>query len=134
MRARGKDIVELFGYRPDDLSPDARAAFNNRHCPFSNSQCSKTNHDQSVIYGVCSVTNGQQTGAHNEVIVCPKRLYQKQYGIFHDLVGELWGAESDLIIGGTLPSLKERATRAKHPAVAFGQASGTEISVNSKVR
>ena len=131
MRAQGRDIVELFGYRPDDLSPAARQAFANRHCPFSNSQCSKTNHDQSIIYGVCSVSNGTKVGAHDQVIVCPKRLYQKQYGIFHDLVGEVWGADTDLIIGGTLPALQQRAAKVRRPAIAFGHDSGTEISVNS---
>ncbi len=131
MRADGRDIVELFGYRPNDLSERARKTFNDRHCPFTDSQCSKTNHDQSVIYGVCSVTNGTKSGPHDEVIVCPKRLYQKQHGIFDALAKEVWGDKTDLIIRGSLASLKERATQKPHPAVAFGQGSGSEIAVNS---
>lgn len=131
MRARGRDIVELFGYRPNDLSAVAIDAFVERDCPFTASKCSKTNHDQSLVYGVCSVSNGVKVGTHDEVIVCPKRLYQKQFEIFHDLVHDVWGQQTKLVIGGTLPSMKQKALKFSRPAVAFGQASGTEISVNS---
>ncbi|MXP09609.1 NotI family restriction endonuclease [Pseudoblastomonas halimionae] len=131
MRAQGKDIVELFGYRPNDVSDIARETFVKRHCPFTDRTCSKTNHDQSVIYGVCSVTNGMKTGPHDEVIVCPKRLYQKNYGIFEDLAKEVWGDGTELVIGGTTTDLRDRARNKARPAVAFGQNSGTEISVNS---
>jgi hypothetical protein len=131
VRSLGRDIVELFGHRPNDLAPAAVGAFTKRHCPFSNSQCSKTNHDKSLIYGVCSVTNGVQTGAHNEVIVCPKRLYANNYGVFADLVKDIWGPTTELVVGGPIASLRERAARLASPAIAFGQGSGTEISVDS---
>jgi len=131
MRAQGKDIVELFGYRPNDVSATARQAFATEHCPFTNRVCTKTNHDQSIIYGVCSVTNGMKTGPHDEVIVCPKRLYQKNYGIFDDLAKEVWGPETELVIGGTVEELRNRAINKARPAVAFGQHSGAEIAVNS---
>lgn len=84
-----------------------------------------------MIYGVCSVTNGMKTGPHDEVIVCPKRLYQKNYGIFEDLAREVWGDETDLVIGGTIAELRDRARTKERPAVAFGQNSGAEIAVNS---
>lgn len=131
MRARGRDIVELFGYRPNDLSPAARNAFATRYCPFTDSRCSKTNHDSTVVYGVCSVSNGMKTGQHDEVIVCPKRLYQKESAIFENLAKEVWGSDTELVLGGDLASLRQKALQIAHPAVAFGQASGTEIAVNS---
>ncbi len=131
LRAQGRDIVELFGYRPNDLSDAARAAFDNRGCPFTGKTCSKTNHDQSVIYGVCSVSNGIKRGPHDGVIVCPKRLYQKNYGIFSDLAKDVWGSQTELVIGGELADLKADARQFANPAVAFGQSSGSEIAVNS---
>lgn len=131
MRATGRDIVELFGYRANDISERAQQAFKNRHCPFTGRTCTKTNHDQSVIYGVCSVTNGMKTGPHDEVIVCPKRLYQKQYRIFADLAREVWGEETGLVAGGSIDELRNRAMAIPKPAVAFGQNSGAEIAVNS---
>jgi len=131
VRATGKDIVELFGYRANDISQKARQTFADRHCPFTNRTCTKTNHDQSVIYGVCSVTNGMKTGPHDEVIVCPKRLYEKQYHIFADLAQEVWGEETELVVGGSIDELRNRAMKMTKPAVAFGQNSGAEIAVNS---
>lgn len=131
MRAQGKDIVELFGYRPNDVSQKARKAFRDRYCPFSERTCSKMNHDKTTIYGVCSVTNGVKAGPHDEVIVCPKRLYQKNYGIFEDLVKEVWGDQTSLIIGGSFDQLRGQLLNKIQPAVAFGQNSGAEISVNS---
>lgn len=131
MRAQGRDIVELFGYSPNDLSAPALSAFANKFCPFTEGPCTKTNHDQTVVYGVCSVSNGIRSGPHDEVIVCPKRLYQKKGRIFDDLAKEVWGDQTELVIGGNLQSLRKRALALPHPAIAFGQASGTEIGVNS---
>lgn len=131
MRAKGRDIVELFGYRPNDISFPVVDKFKQEICPFLGTTCSKTNHDQTVIYGVCSVSNGVKTGVHDEVVVCPKRLYQKNYQIFQDLVGEVWGVDVPLIIGGSLSQLREKALMHSRSAIAFGQTSGTEIGVNS---
>lgn len=131
MRAKGRDIVELFGYRPNDLSQIARKTFADRSCPFTHKLCSKTNHDQSIIYGVCSVSNGVKTGIHDEVIICPKRLYQKNYGIFQDLAEDVWGPEASLVIGGNISELRDKARALPCPIVAFGQSSGAEVSVNS---
>lgn len=72
-----------------------------------------------------------KSGPHDEVIVCPKRLYQKKFGIFDDLAKEIWGPETNLVIGGDIASLRDRARSTANPAVAFGQGSGTEIAVNS---
>lgn len=131
MRARGRDIVELFGHRPNDISPTVIANFKQSLCPFTATTCSKSNHDQTIIYGVCSVSNGMKRGPHDEVIVCPKRLYQKRYAIFQDLVAEVWGGDVKLIIGGPLASLRVNAEQHSRTAIAFGQGSGTEIAVNS---
>lgn len=125
MRATGKDIVELFGYAPDDLSASATDAFNRSHCPFVNARCSKTNHDQTVVYGTCAVTSGKE-----EIIICPKRMYAQSYRVFEDVIQEIWG-QIPLVIGGNTADLKLKAKQHLECVVAFGQRSGKEISINS---
>jgi hypothetical protein len=133
-RAAGRDIVELFGYTPDDQHQSAKENFRSKECPFVRTRCSKTNHDQSIIYGVCSVTNGIQRGQHQEVIICPKRMYQNSYEIFEGVVHDVWGSSKELIVGGDIETLREKMKLSQEPVVAFGQASGNEISVNSNGR
>lgn len=131
MRAQGRDIVELFGYSPNDLSEEAVQDFQNHHCPFVSKPCSKTNHDQSIVYGVCSVSNGVSTGSHRDVIVCPKRLYGGDYKILEDVVHAVWGEKQNLVAGGSVKELETKAMSYDFPAIAFGQNSGKEVSVNS---
>ncbi len=132
MRATGRDIVELFGYRPDDTSREAISAFQNALCPFTNSICTKTNHDQSVTYGTCSVSNGVNKANGSEIIICPKRLYARKHALFSHVLESAWPDRSkDLISGGTLQELKDRASAAKNPVIAFGQGSGKEIQVKA---
>lgn len=125
MRSRGKDIVELFGFAPDDVSPEAVDVFKRSFCPFVSTPCTKTNHDQSVVYGTCAVTAGS-----DEVIICPKRLYAENFRVFTDVVSAIWGG-LPLIVGGTVEALHSKARRHDECVVAFGQGSGREISINS---
>ena len=133
-RAVGKDIVELFGFSPDDQHQSAKDHFTTKKCPFVGTQCSKTNHDQSVIYGVCSVSNGIRQGQHQDVMVCPKRMYQNNYEMFDGVIHDVWGSSTELIVGGDTESLRRKMKLAQEPVVAFGHASGNEISVNSNGR
>ena len=130
MRAVGNDIVELFGYSADDLSEKAISTFKTNRCPFTNTQCSKTNHDNSLIYGTCSVTANSMTSMREEVIICPKRLYADNYQIFRDVIAKVWG-EIPLVVGGNLIKLQQRASKFNECVIAFGQNSGKEITVNS---
>jgi hypothetical protein len=126
MRARGKDIVELFGYAPDDISQQAVMHFVQKKCPFIGTSCSKTNHDQTVTYGTCSVTAGR----NREIVICPKRLYAENYKTLRDVSQSLWG-DLPLVVGGSLQSLKNRALQEPSCIVAFGQNSGKEVSIQS---
>ena len=76
-RAPGKDIAEIFGHAPDDLTEEARSLWRLNACPFVEGPCIKTNHDKSLVYGVCSVKNLNG----DEVITCPNRLYADNYGV-----------------------------------------------------
>jgi hypothetical protein len=69
-----KDIVEIFGYAPDDLSVASRSLWNLGACPFIEKPCTKTNHDQTITYGTCSVTS-----PYGDCIICPNRMYENKY-------------------------------------------------------
>jgi len=133
MRAQGKDIVELFGFSPDDQSPPAQQAFHTAFCPFVGNQCGKRNHDGTITYGVCTVSNGANSPPESDVIACPKRLYTDNYRILQNAADLAWGADATSVIaGGSKMELKERALSSVNPpAVAFGQGSGSEISVHA---
>ena len=132
MRAAGQDIVELFGYAPDDLSASAVKFTRDKQCPFSKTQCSKTNHNQSEIYGTCSVSTGSNKLPGSETIVCPTRLYANQYASFSDVVADAWKQHKPtLVAGGTLENLRKEAMKHNESVVAFGQNSGAELQVDS---
>jgi hypothetical protein len=130
VRANGRDIVELFGFSPNDISAQALSSFTSKVCPFVDKPCIKSNHDQTVIYGTCSVTGGVISEKKEEVIICPKRLYADNYKIFEDLIKRVWG-ELPLVVSGSLFDLSIKARVYDECVVAFGQNSGKEITVNS---
>lgn len=135
MRASGRDIVELFGYRPDDITQDAKEAFHNKICPFTSGKCTKTNHNQSVVYGTCSVSSGVAKTEESEIIICPKRLYANQYASFSHVLESAWPSQSKTLVShGSLSELKARALKVENPVIAFGQGSGKELQVDSNGR
>ncbi len=132
MRANGRDITELFGYCPDDRSSIATDATNKSYCTFIDRDCTKTNHDKSIKYGVCSVSHGILKDAGSEVIICPNRLYADSYKILQNAIDAAWPDRGyQLIVGGNFENLTSKAKSSPNPAVAFGHNSGNEISVNS---
>lgn len=132
MRADGRDIIELFGYAPTDVSVKSAGITKKRTCPFTSRTCSKTNHDQSEIYGVCAVSKGANKEPGAEIIVCPTRLYANKYAIFQDVIDKVWSGEKRTrIVGGDLASLRKTALSQQKSVVAFGQNSGREIQTNS---
>lgn len=127
MRADGQDIVELFGYASDDVSVIAKQQFQRADCPFIQGKCSKTNHDKTLIYGTCSVTARK---AKREVIICPKRLYADNYRVLSDAANAVWGS-IPLIAGGSVSELRNKGLAYTECAIAFGQNSGREVTINS---
>ena len=71
-----KDLIEIFGYSPDDTTQACRSLWNLGACPFLNKPCTKMNHDQSIIYGTCSVTS-----PFGNCIICPNRFYEKGFKV-----------------------------------------------------
>ncbi|HHG3487653.1 TPA: NotI family restriction endonuclease [Vibrio parahaemolyticus] len=131
MRAIGRDISELFGFAPDDMSEEAINYWRTKMCPFRGGVCTKFNHDRSVIYGVCSVTNG--ANKEDEVIVCPKRLYAESFLPLRDVVSVVWPNEDCAFVAdGSTGELFEKArSSGDNYVIAFGQGSGNELSVST---
>jgi hypothetical protein len=127
MRARGQDIVELFGFAADDTSPQSVAHFQQSACPFVGTRCGKTNHDGSLVYGTCSVTTGK---AKQEIIICPKRMYADNYRVLLDAAHSVWPGIT-LVAGGTVSDMEARTRQHNECAVALGQNSGREVTINA---
>lgn len=116
-----KDIVEIFGYSPDDLSPSCRSLWNLEACPFINKACVKTNHDKSIVYGTCSVTS-----PYGDCIICPNRLYANNYDSLRRVSTEVFGdAVEFFTYEEFIPVREENGTC----VVALGHNSGKEVNL-----
>lgn len=120
-----KDIVEIFGYAPDDTTKQCRSLWNLSACPFVNKPCSKSNHDKSIVYGTCSVSS-----PYGDCIVRPNRLYEKNYSILRTIAKEVFGDnrrflmyEEYIAIRGDLEGC----------IVALGQNSGKEVKIGTSL-
>ena len=120
-RTRRKDLVEVFGYGPDDLTPAARSLWNIGGCPFTNKPCSKTNHDASVTYGTCSVTT-----PYGDCIICPNRLYENEHASLKRVAQDAFGADVPMLM---FDEYIRRRNEAGPFVVALGHGSGREVQV-----
>ncbi|WP_205623631.1 DNA (cytosine-5-)-methyltransferase [Desulfogranum japonicum] len=115
-----KDLVEIFGYAPDDLSKESRSLWNIGACPFLNKSCIKINHDQSIIYGTCSVTS-----PYGHIIICPNRLYANNYETLKRVAKDAFGDVQFYLFD---EYVKNR-TKIDECIVALGKNSGKEVQV-----
>jgi len=118
-RASGKDIVEIFGYAPDDLTQQARSLWNLQACPFTNSQCIKFDHTRTICYGTCSVGNKDI-----EVVVCPHRLYENNYATIRRVSEDAFGEPVPFYMYSDYIKNRSRAGKC---VVALGHNSGREV-------
>jgi len=116
-----RDLVEIFGYSPDDLSRTARSLWNLGACPFTNRPCIKINHDQTIVYGTCSVTS-----AYGDVIICPNRLYAGNYEVLKNVSNDAFGSQFPLL---TYSEFVEQRESNLDCVVALGKNSGKEVNV-----
>ena len=125
MKRPKKDIIEIFGYSPDDISSECRSLWNIQACPFINKKCIKHNHDQTVIYGVCSVTS-----PYGECVVCPNRLYEDNYSAIKKLSGIAFGKEIPFL---TFDEYIPKREKLKKCVVALGTNSGKEVKLGRQL-
>jgi len=125
-RASGRDIAEIFGHAPDDRSTAARGFWDSHRCPFVNRPCTKTNHDQTIVYGVCSVKN--QNG--DEVITCPNRLYANNYALIQAIAEDMFGSGIPFYTYGAFMACRAHRGRC---IVALGAGSGKEVSLGKQL-
>ncbi|MBL4775563.1 MAG: hypothetical protein JKY87_05860 [Mariprofundus sp.] len=117
-----RDLVEVFGYAPEDLSREARSLWNIGGCPFVNKACIKINHDQTITYGTCSVTS-----PYGDIIICPNRLYADNYKILKRVAKDAFGDIQFLLFD---EYIKQRGN-IKECVVALGKNSGKEVQVGN---
>ena len=120
-----RDLVEVFGYSPDDLSNNARTLWKLDACPFTNSRCSKSNHDNSIVYGTCSVTT-----PYGDCVICPNRFYENDHGVLKRISKECFGSRVPfLLYSQYIP----KRTLLEECVVALGQNSGKEVKIGSRL-
>lgn len=125
-RAVGKDIAEIFGHAPDDLTEASRSLWTLSACPFVEGPCTKTNHDKSIVYGTCSVQNLNG----DEVIICPNRLYAENYEVIRKVSRDTFGPDIDFC---TFTEYVRRRRQAGSVVVALGQKSGREVALGKSL-
>lgn len=118
-------IWELFGYRAEDESDNARAAADNRHCPVIDEPCEKRFND-GVISGACSLKPVNSA----PVICCPIRLYGDGYMILNHVAAMAFGAGLQLVPGREAVAYSK--AKASACIAVFGKRWGGELRLPQK--
>ena len=116
-----KDLVEVFGYAPADLTDTARRLWRVGGCPYMNKACTKFNHDQSIIYGTCSVTS-----PYGDLPICPSRLYEKNYETIRTISKDAFGEDIPFLL---FDEFIQKRDIFDVGVVALGTNSGREVQV-----
>jgi len=120
-----KDLIEVFGYSPNDTTQASRSLWNLGACPFLNKPCTKTNHDQSIVYGTCSVTSPL-----GNCIICPNRFYEQDFKAIRAVAKDAFGARFKfLTFEQFIPVRGNKGTC----IVALGHPSGREVKVGQSL-
>ncbi|HYK92185.1 MAG TPA: NotI family restriction endonuclease [Acidobacteriota bacterium] len=112
------NILELFGYSPDDQTQEASGARSKMFCPFLESSCTKQLRD-GAISGMCSF----KPATSSPVICCPNRLYADDYRVLRDVASTAFGSRIRLISG-------EKSAKVRHDGhnvAVFGKRWGKEL-------
>lgn len=125
IRPAKKDLIEVFGYAPDDLTPSVRSLWRLGACPFTNRPCSKSNHDTSVVYGTCSVTS-----TLGDCVICPNRLYENNYATLRSASADAFGNDIELLM---FDEYIRRRDEKGSIVVALGQNSGKEVKIGKSL-
>jgi len=117
------NIVEFFGYSPEDRSAAATEARARKHCPFLGRQCTKTLND-GEISGACTLKPSNA----GPVICCPIRLYAKNYEVLRDV--------ARIAFGPVIPLISATAITAEtgECIAVFGKGWGKELRLPTRGR
>lgn len=124
-KAAKNDLVEIFGYASNDLTPSVRSLWRLGACPFTEKSCTKSNHDSSIVYGTCSVTT-----AFGDCIICPNRLYENSYATLKRVAADAFGGDIELLM---FDEYVKRRDEAGPFVVALGQNSGREVKIGRQL-
>ena len=116
-----RDLVEVFGYAPDDLTQACRTLWKISACPFINKPCIKHNHDQTITYGTCSVTS-----PYGDCVICPNRLYANNYETLRNVSNDACGDDVEFL---TFDEFIPRRDSSETFSIALGHDSGREVQV-----
>jgi hypothetical protein len=117
------NIVEFFGYAPEDSSATAKKFRFRKECPFLSRACTKSLSD-GEISGVCTlkpVTTGP-------VICCPVRLYAKNYEILRDIASTAFGPNIPLLAASAITNQTGECV------AVFGKGWGKELRLPSRAK
>ncbi|GAB4191876.1 MAG: hypothetical protein OHK0022_05750 [Roseiflexaceae bacterium] len=128
-RALGRDIEEIFGFAPDDLSENARSVWESTNCPFVGRPCIKYNHNRTICYGTCSVSSRTKSG-NETVIVCPNRLYADRYKVLRSVAEDAFGREFPFY---TYSEYVNNPLNIESCVVILGHNSGREIKLGASL-
>jgi hypothetical protein len=116
-----KDLIEVFGYAPNDTTTQCRSLWNLSACPFINKQCTKANHDGSIVYGTCSVSS-----PYGDCVICPNRLYENDYAALRTIAKEAFDESLPFFMYEQFIPVREKVGSC---IVALGQNSGKEVKI-----
>jgi len=114
-------ILEFFGYGPLDPSQPAQDARGSLGCPFIGDRCQKTLNDGAVS-GACTV---RQVLDETPVIVCPIRLYDKNYHALLEVAQAAFGTDVRLLHPDTYAEVEHDGRN----VVYFGKGVGKELKL-----
>lgn len=120
-----RSLIEIFGYSPTDTSPLARKFWDLSACPFIGKACIKYNHDNTICYGTCSVSN---TG--HDVIICPNRLYANKYSSIQRVGNEVFGNIPFFLFDEYITYSTQSRMETLNCIVALGLNSGKEVKLS----
>ncbi len=119
-----RKLVEVFGYAPTDNTPKARKFWQLNACPFVGKACSKYDHTNTICYGTCSVTN-----SHQNVIICPNRLYADDYATIRRVGQDVFGHVPFMLFDEYIKKALETHVPL-NCVVALGHNSGKEVKLS----
>ena len=116
-----RDIVEIFGYAPNDTTSECRSLWKIGACPFVEIPCTKKNHEATVVYGTCSVST-----TYGDCVICPNRLYANHFETLKRVAEDAFGKTPFY----TYTEYVRHRSDKKSFMVALGMHSGHEVNLN----